>query len=103
MGRDGTGAVQATDVARIRALRDFLSKGEADDRLRRQELAARTKRRGNSHRDSRNGVLAKCRRHLCRTIGAVRPRGREAQLVGLRPEFRNSEAKFLELPDCYTA
>jgi len=30
IGGEGTGAVQATDVARIRALRDFLSKGEAD-------------------------------------------------------------------------
>ena len=35
-GEEVAGVIQATDVARIRAIRDFLSEDEADDRLRRQ-------------------------------------------------------------------
>jgi hypothetical protein len=36
VGGEGTGVIPATDIARIRAFRDFLSEDEADDRLRRQ-------------------------------------------------------------------
>jgi hypothetical protein len=43
VGGEGTGVIPTTDVARIRAFRDFLSEDEADDRLRRQEIAGRTK------------------------------------------------------------
>ena len=35
-GEEVAGVIQATDVARIRAFRDFLREDEADDRLRRQ-------------------------------------------------------------------
>ena len=37
------GVIQATDVARIRAFRDFLSQGRSDGRLRRKEISRRAK------------------------------------------------------------
>jgi hypothetical protein len=43
VGGEGTGVTPATEVARIRAFRDLLSEDEADDRLRRQEIAGRKK------------------------------------------------------------
>ena len=36
LGGGGTGVIETTSEARIRAFREFLSQGEADDRLRRQ-------------------------------------------------------------------
>ena len=43
VGGEGTGVIGTTFAARIRAFRDILSEDEADDRLRRQEIAERTK------------------------------------------------------------
>src|SRR5215470_17406386 len=58
-GEEVAGVMEAADVARIRAFRDFLSEDEADDRLRRQGNSGTDEiARGNSHRDSRNDVLA---------------------------------------------
>jgi hypothetical protein len=43
VGGEDMGVIQATDVARIRAFRDFLSQGRSDGRLRRKEIAGRAK------------------------------------------------------------
>jgi len=43
VGGEGTGVIETTSTARIRAFRDFLSEDEAGDRLRLQEIAVRSK------------------------------------------------------------
>ena len=40
VGGEGTGVIEATSAARIRAFRDFLGEDAADDRLRRQGNSA---------------------------------------------------------------
>jgi hypothetical protein len=125
-GEEIAGVMQATDVARIRAFRDFLSEDEAEDGVRRQENSGTDEiARRNSHRDSRNNVLVSVFRlsrfptdvrgpcvgdHLCGnrlTSSHPMPIRSNAQIqvlayvecVGcLGNEFR-TEATFLELPD----